>query len=118
MKKQYEPLTSLSLGFDTLAYVDSNGFDKDAMQKGGSLGLPKEYEATFPYVKGFTLEDTKMTLVVKGQAARLYYPTPGVARDTDVIPSRQSQKVTAVWSFDIGSYSGGNVGTFGSFSFS
>jgi len=98
--------------FDKISHIDSFGFDKDAMQKDGSLGVPKEYESNYPYAKGDIFADTKITLIVKGQEARLYYPTPGVAKDDDVVGTRQSQKITSTWTFDLGGYTGGMVGVF------
>ena len=99
--------------FDTLSHVDAFGFNKDAMQSGGSLGLPKEYESVYPYRRGATFEEyTKIVLIVKDGEARLYYPTPPKDRYTPFNNLRQSQTVTSTWTFDLQGYTGGQVGVF------
>ena len=95
--------------FDTLAHVDSYGYNMDAMTGGTGVGLPKEYESSYPYRKGQTFEDTKLVLIVKGNEARLYYPTPASNRQTPLNNLRQSQTATSTWTFDLQGYSGGMV---------
>ena len=99
--------------FDTLSHVDSFGYNKDAMQGASGVGLPKEYESTYPYRRGSTFEEfTKIVLIVKDGEARLYYPTPSTDRYTPFNNLRQSQTVTSTWTFDLQGYTGGQVGVF------
>ena len=95
--------------FDKIAHIDLAGYDRDAMHGGTGIGIPKEYEATYPYGRGDTFEDSKMVLIVKGQEARLYYPTPGPVTSAPNNNLRQSQTVTGVWTFDLSGYTGGQV---------
>ena len=83
------------------------------MEGGTGVGIPKEYEAKYPYRIGSNFENnTKIVLIVKDGEARLYYPTPAVDRGTVINSLRQSQTVTSTWTFDIGAYAGGQVGVF------
>ena len=98
--------------FDKIAHLDLNGFDRVAMQGSTGTGIPKEYESTYPYGRGTQFEDTTIYLIVKGQEARLYYPTPMVDRQTPWNNLRQTQTMTSVWTFDLGGYTGGQVSLF------
>ena len=91
--------------FDKIAHVDANGYD-DVMLGGTGVGIPKEYEATYPYRRGTQFQDTKIVLIVKGQEARLYYPTPDVVFDQAVNNRRQANTMTGLWTFDLGGYTG------------
>ena len=80
------------------------------MEGATGTGIPKEYEATYPYNSGAIFENTKIVLIVTGQEARLYYPTPDRMLDQAVNSLRQSNKITATWTFDLKGYSGGQIG--------
>ena len=92
-----------------MSHLDAKGFDPVAMQGATGVGLPKEYESSYPYRKGQTFEDTKIVLIVKGNEARLYYPTPAADRQTPVNNLRQANTMTSVWTFDLQGYTGGQV---------
>jgi len=99
--------------FDTLSHLDAKGFNREAMEGAtGFTGIPKEYEATYPYRRGENFEDTKIVLIVKGQEARLYYPTPQRDVGSAVNNLRQPQTATATWTFDLNAYAGGKIGVF------
>ena len=99
--------------FDTLSHIDSKGFNRDAMQGSTGLGIPREYAAQYPYKLGAMFEETmKMVLIVTGQEARLYIPSPGSDTGGAVNSFRQSQGITSTWTFDLSGYTGGHVGAF------
>ena len=98
--------------FDTISYVDTFGFQKDAMQGGTGVGLPKEYASTYPYRKGAAFENTKIVMIVKGTEARRYFPSPGVDRGTPWNNRRTSQTMTGLWTFDLQGYTDSQIGVF------
>ena len=98
--------------FDTLAHLDSQGFDRSAMEGLTGVGIPKEYTSAYPYSQGAIFEDTTVTLIVKGQEARLLVPTPPTDVETPLNRLRQAQTVSSVWTSDLQGYSGGFVGVF------
>ena len=83
------------------------------MEGANGVGIPKEYASQYPYKRGSNFEETmKMVLIVTGQEARLYIPSPGSDTGAAVNSYRQSQGITSTWTFDLSGYTGGNVGVF------
>lgn len=99
--------------YDTLSHIDGMGFNKTAFGTPEGATLAKEYENRYPYAKTDIFEQaTKMVLIVKGQEARLYFPSPGVMfDDRNVSAYRQGIRSTAVWTMDLQGYTGGMVGS-------
>ena len=95
--------------FDKLVHLDAKGFDRAPMQGTTGIGIPRDYESTYPYGRGATFEDVTIVLIVKGTEARLYYPTPMTDRFTEWGNLRQAQTMTSVWTFDLQGYTGGQV---------
>ena len=94
--------------YDKLAHIDNDGHD--GMVAAG-FGLPEEYVRKYPFSRGdFFPQATKMVLIVRGQEARLYIPSPDLDLGLPVSSIRQSNQAAAVWSFDLQGYSGGHVG--------
>ena len=95
--------------YETLAYTDRDGYS-DAGPSRDSGPRSKEYEYSHAYSASSIWQPHKITLIVKGQEARLLYKTPDMFMDTPFNDVRMGNQYQAAMSFDLKGYTGGRVG--------
>jgi len=95
---------------DNTSYFDDTGrfvIDNELV-----TDIPGEYYRTYPYNVDQVWPTRKMTLIVKDGEARLMVLGPDKTSDAPINNMRQPSKYVSTWSYDLGTYTGGQLGLF------